>query len=209
MLTNYPDVLRLCFSVFCESSEWGGDPGAVPATARTAHQRDGTRPTPGVLPPHRLQPLLPPHPPQRHAGVQHRYRSDGGQTQKSVFIFIYLWIDEQKRKLQALFPLFYSHVHKIKNETSNVKHLNSWTPSLFFLFFLFSDPAVAPALWVRHRPRAYGAPHSSAEPIGGHGLGGGGARRRGHVQLESAHQSAADEPGSGVLRVPVHRDKQH
>lgn len=81
--------------------------------------------------------------------------------------------------------------------------LNSWRRC----FSSLSDPALAPALWVRHRSGADGAAHSSAEPIGGHGLGRGGARGRGHVQLESAHQSAAHEPGPGVLRVPVYRDQ--
>lgn len=62
-------------SVFREPPEWGGDPGAVPAASWAGCQCDGTRPAPGVLPPHGLQPFLPPHPPQCHARVQHRYRS--------------------------------------------------------------------------------------------------------------------------------------
>ena len=69
--------VSLCVSpsVLCEPAERGGDPAAVPAASGSAAQRHGSRAPPGVLPPHGLQPLLPAHPPQRHAGLQHRHRS--------------------------------------------------------------------------------------------------------------------------------------
>lgn len=78
----FSKTLRMCFLVFGEPAKRGGDPAAVPAATRTGRQRDRTRPAPGVLPPHRLQPLLSAHTAQRHAGLQHRHRSVGGSNVK-------------------------------------------------------------------------------------------------------------------------------
>lgn len=63
------------FAVFGQPAERGGGPAAVPAASRAGGERNGTRATPGIVPPHCLQSLLPPGSPQRHTRLQHRHRS--------------------------------------------------------------------------------------------------------------------------------------
>lgn len=65
----------VCFAVFCQPAEWGGGPAAVPAASRTGGERNRTRTTPGIVPPHCLQSLLSPSSAQCHARLQHRHRS--------------------------------------------------------------------------------------------------------------------------------------
>ena len=83
----------------------------------------------------------------------------------------------------------------------------TWCFPVYFNFH--SYPEVAPALWVCHRPRAHGTAHYHSEPIRGDSLDGGGERRRGHFQLGPANQSAAHQPGLGLVHVPVYRDQLH
>lgn len=79
VLSNFLQITALIFCMFClvlsESSEWGGDPVAVPAAPWTGHKCDHTWTAYGVLPSHCLQPLLSSHPPQCHARFQQRRRS--------------------------------------------------------------------------------------------------------------------------------------
>ena len=77
-------------SVFSEPPERGGDPAALPAASRPSCQRHRTRTAHGVVPPHGLQPLLPPHPPQRHTRLQHRHRSVT-RCLKHVHLFLLMW----------------------------------------------------------------------------------------------------------------------
>lgn len=88
-----------------------------------------------------------------------------------------------------------------------------WIRYLLYIFCviltLLSDLEVAPALWVCHRPGAIGTAHCPSESIRGHSLDWGRACGCGYFQLESANQSAAHQPGLGILYVPLYRDQQH
>lgn len=81
----------------------------------------------------------------------------------------------------------------------NCHHWNAWK-----LFSFCSNPEVASALWICDCPRAAGATHGAAESIGGHRVDRRRTCRCGYIQLGSARESFAHQPGLGVLYVPLY-----